>query len=467
MERTDREQRDFRRISVHFKVYYRREDDSPKSIQEALTANISEGGVLITGKRAHFVSTILYLAIIAPQREKPIKTKGKVIRVEEVEEGKLYEMGIQFLGMDHEDAEYIKRYVEGVDLDRILRQAVERNASDIHLVSDQPPIMRVHGELIPITQKSLTKEQIADLLFGILRKTQIQHFQDTLELDTTYTNDTGRFRMNVHQERGQLGAAFRYISTEIRGVSELNLPKNIENLARKPNGLILVAGPTGSGKSTTLAAMIEVINKEKKRMIISLEDPIEYLYKSKESIIKQREIGFDSHSFVNALKHTLRQDVDVILVGEMRDLDSISIALRAAETGHLVMTTLHTTDAASSINRIIDVFPSDQQRQVRTQLAGVLRGVICQILLPREDQEGRIPATEILINTAAVANIIRQGNLENLYNVMMTSSQQGMHLMDSSLERLCKKRIVSRENALPYVKDPSLFDHGAYRAKPG
>ncbi|MDD5044900.1 MAG: PilT/PilU family type 4a pilus ATPase [Candidatus Omnitrophica bacterium] len=347
--------------------------------------------------------------------------------------------------------------MQAVDLDKILNFAIQKKASDIHFVSNQPPIMRLYDELIPVHDKVLSPDEIKGLIYGFLPDRQKEKFETELELDTSYVNDMGRFRVNVHQEKGQLGAAFRHISTQIKSATELGLPKVVADLALKPNGLILVTGPTGSGKSTTLAAMIELINQSRKCMIISLEDPIEYLYQSKKSIIRQREIGFDSHSFIDALKHTLRQDVDVILIGEIRDLDSITVALTAAETGHLVLTTLHTTDTISTINRVIDVFPAGQQQQVRMQLAETLRGIIAQILIPKKDRTGLAVATEIMIQTPAVANVIRQGNSEQLRSILQTGAQFGMQTMDSSLLQLYKDGIISLEDAKTFVKDPTIL----------
>jgi twitching motility protein PilT len=240
-------------------------------------------------------------------------------------------------------------------------------------------------------------------------------------------------------------------------LSELHLPPVLEELARRPSGLILVTGPAGCGKSTTVAAMIEIINKERKSLIMSLEEPIEYIFKSKKSIIEQREIGIDAISFQSALKYIVRQDIDVVFIGEIRDLNSISVAISAAETGHLVLTTLHTMDALSSINRIVDVFPSLQQRQVRMQLAETLRGVVSQVLLPRQDKEGRIVATEVLVCNSAVANLIRKDNISEIRGIMETGSRFGMHTLDHSLENLFSQSLVSREAVLAYTNDVSRF----------
>ncbi len=452
-ERRIDERRRYVRIPISLKVNYPFKDGAFERIRETVSKNISQGGILISGQHPLSVSEELKLEITGPSLPSPIKTKARIVHVEEIKAGENYEIGLEFIDLPEKDSQFFQQFIQSVDLNRILNLAIKKNASDIHFTSGQTPIFRIFGELIPLPSKPLTSDEIKILIYGFLSKQQIERFEKHLELDTSYSTDLGRFRVNVHKEKGQFGAAFRYITTDIKSAAELGLPPIIESLAMKPNGLILVTGPTGSGKSTTLAAIIDVINRNRKCMIISLEDPIEYLHQPRKSIIKQREIGVDSLSFVDALKSTLRQDVNVILVGEIRDLDSISIALTAAETGHLVLTTLHTTDTIAAINRIIDVFPAAQQQQVRMQLAESLRGVISQILLPRQDKEGRIVATEVMIATTAVANTIRQGTMEQLVSLLQTGSQYGMHTLDKCLEDLYEKRIISQDAFLSYTKN--------------
>lgn len=408
------------------------------------------------------IGTLLKLQINAVQLPDSIEATGRIVWIEEVQEAKSYNLGVAFTDITDESRNFIKKYIQTVDLDKILNTAAKNSASDVHLTAGQPPMMRVFGDLVPLQDRALSAEEVKGLIYGFLNDWQKEKFEKDLELDTSYVNDIGRFRVNIHQEKGNLGAAFRFITTKVKSIRELGLPEILEDLAGKTNGLILITGPTGSGKSTTLAAMIELINKQRKCMIVSLEDPIEYLHKSEKSIIKQREIGFDSRSFVDGLKHTLRQDVDVILVGEIRDVESISIALTAAETGHLVLTTLHTTDTASAINRIIDVFPANQQSQIRIQLAETLRGVAAQILLPKKNKDGQVIATEILVGTPAAANIIRQGNTEQLRNIIQTGGQFGMHTLDSALLSLYKDGVISAEDAAIFAKDPSLFGKNKY-----
>jgi twitching motility protein PilT len=457
MKEVSQEKRGYVRLPVSFTVKYAIEGDTSGPSKETISKDISEGGILFPVKELLLLSAKLNLIITIPKLSNPILTEGRVVRIDEITEGKLYDVGVVFTKIEEKDAQFIREYIRRLDLNKILNFAIKNKTSDIHLVANQPPIMRIFGKLTPMQMKPLSSDEVKGLIYGLLNQQQIERFEAELELDMSYTTDFGRFRVNIHKEKGQFGAAFRYIPTEINTIEELGLPPIIKELARKPHGLVLVTGPTGSGKSTTLAAMIELINKEKQVMIISLEDPIEYIHMPKKSIIRQREIGFDSLTFINALKHTLRQDVDVILIGEMRDLESISIALTAAETGHLVLSTLHTADAISSINRIIDIFPGYQQQQIKIQLAECLQGIIAQALIPKESEPGRVVATEVLLGTPAIANLIRQGHLEQIYTNIEVGAKLGMHLMDSSLLHLYKEGIISREDALNHAKDPAKF----------
>ena len=452
------DKRKSRRMAVNIKIDYRKENEPDAPMTEAAVSNIGEGGILIVHNPHPFeLGTVLALALTTARHSQPIMAKARVVWVKEVKERKSYEFGLAFSEIKEKDRSFIKQWIETVDLDRLLGAVVKNSASDLHLIVGQPPTMRVYGDLRPVNPNKLTPEEIKSMVYGFLAPEQRQRFENELELDVSYANDFGRFRVNVHQEKGYMGATFRYLPTEIRGLAELRLPAILEDLARKPNGLVLVTGPNGSGKSTTLAAMIDIINRERKTIIMSLEEPIEYIFKTKKSIVEQREIGIDAHSFQSALKYIVRQDVDVILIGEIRDLASIQVAITAAETGHLVLTTLHTMDASSSINRIVDVFPVAQQQQVRMQLAETLRGVCSQIIMPRADMEGRVIATEILINTSAVANMIRKAKIAELKGVIETGSRFGMHTLDQSLEELFAKGLVTRETVLSYTTNIAKF----------
>src|SRR3954462_12774255 len=342
-------------------------------------------------------------------------------------------------------------------IDELLERMVEANASDLHVTTGTPPAIRVRGEVERLEGfDSLSGEETQQLLYRILSSEQQKHFEINRQLDFSYSMPgLARFRVNVYFQRESIGAAFRLIPTELKTLEELGLPDSLHILAEKPRGLVLVTGPTGSGKSTTLAAIIDEINRNRSEHILTIEDPIEFLHRHKRCIVNQREIGPDAVSFAEALRAALRQDPDVILVGEMRDLETISTALTAAETGHLVFGTLHTQSAPSTIDRIIDVFPAEQQEQVRIQIANSLQGVVTQALLPTADKMGRVPSLEILLPDDAVRNLIRQGKVEQIYSVMQTNTGRGMQTMEQSLADLIMRRVVDLEVGLSRSSRPS------------
>src|SRR5215212_2226099 len=341
-------------------------------------------------------------------------------------------------------------------IDELLERMVEANASDLHVTTGTPPAVRVRGEVERLEGfDSLSAEETQQLLYRILSSEQQKNLELNRQLDFSYSMPgLARFRVNVYFQRESIGAAFRLIPTELKTLEELGIPESLHVLAEKPRGLVLVTGPTGSGKSTTLAAIIDEINRNRSEHILTIEDPIEFLHRHKRCIVNQREIGPDATSFADALRAALRQDPDVILVGEMRDLETISTALTAAETGHLVFGTLHTQSAPSTIDRIIDVFPAEQQEQVRIQIANSLQGVVTQALLPTADGMGRIPALEILLPDDAVRNLIRQGKVEQIYSVMQTNTGRGMQTMEQSLGELIMRRTVELEVALSRSSRP-------------
>ena len=341
----------------------------------------------------------------------------------------------------------------------LLEEVVKMKASDLHLTVGVPPIIRVNGKLQKMGDSPLAPADTLDLANQLLTEEQKTTVETRGEIDVSYSHPgVGRFRINIFKQRGSYCLALRIVSLEIPSLEELGLPVILKDLARKKRGLILVTGPTGSGKSTTLASMIDLINSEAKHHILTLEDPIEYLHKHKMSIINQREIGSDTNSFANGLRACLRQDPDIILVGEMRDLETISIAVTAAETGHLVLSTLHTVGAAKTIDRIIDVFPPHQQQQIRVQLAAVIEGILSQQLLPRIDEAGRVVAIETMLATNAIRNLIREGKTHQMQTSIQTGLKFGMKTMDNSLLDLYKSGIISRESLmsssidLDYVK---------------
>jgi twitching motility protein PilT len=335
-------------------------------------------------------------------------------------------------------------------VNELLGKVSELGASDLHLTVGVPPTVRIHGKITPLEGfPVLNGSEIRRMMYSILNAKQREKFEAELELDTSYSvPNIGRFRVNVFIQRGAVGSVMRSIPFEIVPLERLGLPLSITGLAALPRGLVLCTGPTGSGKSTTLASLVDVINSGKALHIMTVEDPIEFLHNHKKSIINQREVGEDTKSFAVALKHVLRQDPDVILVGEMRDLETISTALTAAETGHLVFGTLHTQDAPQSVDRIIDVFPAHQQQQIRVQLASALQGVVCQQLVPRINGTGRMVACEVLIATAAVRNLIREGKTHQIYSTMQAGGRYGMQTMDQSLANLVRAGHIGMDAAV-------------------
>ncbi|MDP3014104.1 MAG: type IV pilus twitching motility protein PilT [Candidatus Subteraquimicrobiales bacterium] len=333
-------------------------------------------------------------------------------------------------------------------LDELLEEVLEKEASDLHLVVGVSPIIRLHGDLTPLNHPTVTSVDNRGMIFSILTDEQQEKLERKRELDFSYSlADKARFRVNIYYERGNVAAAFRSIPAEIKSIEELGLPSIIATFAQKPRGFVLITGPTGSGKTTTLASLINIINETREVHVITIEDPIEYIHHHKKAVINQREVGSDTKSFANALKYVLRQDPDVILIGEMRDIETISAALTAAETGHLVFATLHTQDAPQTIDRIVDVFPPHQQQQVRIQLSGSLQGIVSQQLLQTRDGRGRIVATEVMVPNPAIRNLIRETKAFQIYNVMQTSRKEGMQTMDQCLAELYRLGKISLDTA--------------------
>ncbi len=343
-------------------------------------------------------------------------------------------------------------------LQDLFKIAIDKNASDLHLVVGNPPFLRVDGELVDIDgQKALTKKEVETMVMGVLKPEEKSKFIDYKELDFGISVGDYRFRINIHYERGNIGLVARVITDEMPTLEEIQMPEIVYNLLDLKHGLILMTGPTGCGKSTTLAAMVNYINKNRRANIITFEDPIEYEFKSDKSVIVQRQLGRDMMSFNNGLKHALRQDPDVIMVGEMRDLETIATTITLAETGHLVLATLHTYNAAQTVDRIIDIFPSHQQNQVRMQVANTLAGVISQRLLHKKDG-GRVAAREVMINNPAVSNLIRENKIAQLKTVIETNSKEGMVTIDQDIKRLYKEGLIEKKEAQAYMDNPEIIE---------
>ncbi|MEH7074216.1 type IV pilus twitching motility protein PilT [Neobacillus drentensis] len=342
-------------------------------------------------------------------------------------------------------------------IDAILRAAIEYKASDVHLTVGVPPVMRINGDLKRYGTDILLPADTEAMAKAIVPENMWDSFKEKGELDFSYgVPGSSRFRVNTYHQRKSVSLALRVVASKVPSIDDLDLPNIVAKLVEKPQGLVLVTGPTGSGKSTTLASMIDYMNRTMRKHIITLEDPIEYLHKHGNSIIDQREVGFDTNNYASGLKAALRQDPDVILVGEMRDLETISVAITAAETGHLVLGTLHTSSAPATINRIIDVFPSTQQPQIRIQLASVLVGIISQRLFPTANKKGRKAATEILVNNPAIANLIRNEKIYQIESTMQTSRAQGMHTLEMSIKELIEKGIILKESAQEYLQEKAI-----------
>jgi len=338
-------------------------------------------------------------------------------------------------------------------IDELLRQMKEQGASDLHLTSGSAPYMRVHGDMVKQNYKTVSAETCQGLIFEILTDKQKDLFNENWDLDLSYPlGGVGRFRVNVFMQRHGVSAVLRLIPEEIKTIRELDLPEQLASLIDASEGLVLVTGPTGSGKSTTLASLIHTINKEQHAHIITIEDPIEFVHENQNCLISQREIASHTKSFSAALRAALREDPDIILVGEMRDLETISLAITAAETGHLVFGTLHTNSAIKTIDRVIDVFPEGQQTQIRVMLSESLRGVVAQALLPRRDHQGRVPAVEILVNLPAVGNLIREGKTHQIANVMQTGRAHGMMTFENGVQELIRKGLISQEDGLSFLR---------------
>jgi twitching motility protein PilT len=346
-----------------------------------------------------------------------------------------------------------------MELDQLLTLLVERGGSDLHMTAGIAPCMRINGDLSPIQgMNKLSPVDTETLIRSVVSETLWDRFEKTQELDTAYTlPGVSRFRVNVYRQRGAVGAVFRSIPHKIRSLDELGLPQSVENFAHLPRGLVLVTGPTGSGKSTTLASLLDVANQTRAAHIVTIEDPIEYLHSHGKSVVNQREVGSDTADFAVALKHVLRQDPDIILVGELRDLETTSVAVTAAETGHLVLATLHTQSAAQTIDRLIDIYPPHQQTQIRAQLANCLQGVVTQSLAPRKDGMGRTIVCEIMVATAAIRNLIREGKVHQIPSFLQSGTETGMLSFDQHLAMRYAEQLISKSTALELAHDPNEF----------
>jgi len=445
------------RIRSRIKVKCQRilNDGALETPQETMAKDISAAGMLIELDKPLGLDTKLKLTFRLYKIEKPVEIISRVVRIEELKEGK-FAIGVIFEEIKNDNKEAILSRIESMDLVRLLHITAQKKASDLHLTYNRPPVLRLHGRLIPLEMEPLGTIELKNLIYSILSDEQIARFEKFKELDFAFSpNPDLRFRVNVHVQRGNVEGTFRVIMPDLKTIQELGLPSVCERLALLKKGIVVIAGPTGSGKTTTLAAMVDIINRQKEAVIICLEDPIEYIHTNLCSIIKQREIGTDTLSFSVALKRTLRQDPDVILVGELLDAETVRTVITAAETGHLVLTSLHAPDTVQALDRLISIFPPQQRHQACVQIANSLQGIITQALVPKRDRETRVVATEVMIMTDAIRNHIREGSTIQIPSSIQTGARYQMHTMAESFKRLYLARIISKETALDYCPELS------------
>jgi twitching motility protein PilT len=452
------EKRNTRRIKTTFNFDFRVPDSSNASVfTNSRTRDISATGMQFLSPIPLSIGSSMEIKLYLPGASEPLSVIGKVIYLSQGE-NEQYIIGVAFTHLEPETQEFLKKQIENIDIYPLLEQMVKGEASDLHLTANHPPTLRIDRDLRNLGNKNLSSDEVRRLIYSIMTSQQVVNFEKIKELNFAYSvPELGRWRVNVHLQQGNVESALRLIKPPDKSIAELGLPPVVADLARQNEGLVVVSGPAGVGKSTTIAAMIELINKEFKKVVITLEDPIEFVHQSKKSLIKQREIGTDTHSFKHGLKHVLRQDPNVIFIGEVRDLETMVTALTAAETGHLVLTTLHTSDASQTVNRILGIFPHDQRQGAALQLSSCLRGIICQQLLTRRDNQGLAVATEVLIGTPAVKGTIRQMKIEQLYSLIQTGSQDHMHSMDNSIFHLYERKLISYETASSWIRDSAVL----------
>ena len=448
------EKRNSRRIKTHFDFDFRVPDSNNTAVfTNSRTKDISTSGMQFLSPFPLAIGSSVEIKLHLSRATQPLNIIGKVAYISQWEMEQ-YVIGVVFTQLEPEAQSTLKKQIESIDIYPLLEQMVKEQASDLHLTANHPPTLRIDRELKNWGNKSLTPDEAKRLIYSVMTPQQISSFEKIKESNFAYSiSNLGRWRVNVHFQQGNVESAFRLIKPPDKSIAELGLPHVVEELARCNDGLVVVSGPAGVGKSTTIAAMIELINKEFRKIIITLEDPIEFVHQSKKSLIKQREIGIDTHSFKHGLKHVLRQDPNVIFIGEVRDLETMVTALTAAETGHLVFTTLHTSDAPQTVNRILGIFPHDQRQGAALQLSSCLKGIICQKLLPRRDNQGLVPVTEVLIGTPAVKGTIRQMKIEQLASLIQTGAQDQMYSMDHSIFNLYERKLISYETAANWIKE--------------
>jgi len=420
---------------------------------ESTAKDLSVGGVGFKSLEEYSIGSKLLMEIALPGRQDPINVHSKVVRIESEFGANEFIVGAAFEDIKPEDVNFIATSLESMNLYTLLDKTVKANASDLHLTVGSPPVMRIEGHIHFMETEKIQEGQIKTMIYPLLNQEQIEHFEKRKELDFAFSPDiNSRFRVNLHYQRGFIEATLRSVTASTKSFEELGLPVEImERFSRTRSGLILMAGKTGSGKSTTMTSMVDYINENLARVVITTEDPIEYIHTAKKSVVKQRELGSDTMSFADALKYCLRQDPDVVVVGELRDSESVINALRAAETGQLIISTVHAGDAVQALERLVNLFPPDMAHTIADRLSMCLIGILYQLLLPTK-QGTRVLATELLVNTPAIKNLIREGAYAKIKNNMQTGATFGMYLLQSSLKKLLDKGLIDPKDVEEYIK---------------
>jgi twitching motility protein PilT len=426
--------------------------------KNAMARNISADGIYFELDELLPLGIAVNIAFRLPQSENDIRGTVKVMRVEIHETDKKFGIGAIFTSMVEKEKEQIRQLVERLNINKLLEATIKTGASDLHLLAGRTPFIRSFGEIQPLNWQKLSAQDISHLLYSIMAKQQIINFEKNKELDFAIQYDMhNRFRVNVHQQKGFTEATLRLINTKISSFEELNLPEVVKELAGLRDGLIIIAGPTGSGKTTTIAAMVDYINRQRKAVIITLERPIEYVYPDDKSIIKQREVGIDTHSFSAALKSTLRQDPNVIVVGELDDIETIRTAIIAAEAGHLVIASFHAPNTIQAIDRLVNIFPAETRKQTLSQISHCIRGIVTQLLIPKKDKKARALVTEILVATDAAKRVIRSDELIQIPTIIQTGAAHKMQSMCESIKRCFDQNIIDSETANFYSEEFSKY----------
>jgi len=417
--------------------------------KEIVSKDISSGGVSFSSKEMYPINTTMSVDIYLPSQKIPISCKIKIVSIEAVLRGEEYLIGASFSDLNSDDHMKIAASVEKLDLYVLLKSAIDGGASDLHLTVGKPPMVRRDGRILTMAGEVIEPEQVEAMLYPLMTNDQIKIFEKTKEMDFAFSPDiNSRFRVNMHSQKGYVEAVLRNIPTNVKTFEELGMSvEMMEGFCNQKSGLILIAGTTGAGKTTSMMSMVDFINRTQERVVITIEDPVEYTLKSEHSVIKQRELGSDTHSYTEALKRVLRQDPDVICVGEILDGECLMAAMRAAETGHLVISTVHAPDTVSAIERMVNFFPLEHAGNARQQLSSCLIGILFQVLITSEQQDGRVVATELLLNNSAMKNLIREGQYKLMGNVLQTGRAQGMHMLSDSIKDLCEKGLINQEAA--------------------